>query len=137
MAARPVVLFSGTFMYHIRSSHHIPLFFTPPEWRNLRYWCADFHSRNPPSMRKTMFLCGTNWPKIRKWIRKTVLLPDKTYLQGDGRSVAVREFTWAVGEKVTFDSHRCLVSKHLYRVQVVYQLTASGEYRLVTSFPIP
>ena len=98
-----------------------------------------------------MFLRGMTEEKVMQLIESTLESPEKTYIQDDGKLVAIRNFPSPVGEMVEFrrrdrrrdgrrdrerDGRRDLITRLTSTLKVVYRDDNQGYYHVFTSFPL-
>ena len=106
-----------------------------------------------------MFLRGMTEEKVMQLIESTLESPEKTYIQDDGKLVAIRNFPSPVGEMVEFrrrdrgrdgrrdrerdgrrdrerDGRRDLITRLTSTLKVVYRDDNQGYYHVFPSFPL-
>ena len=98
--------------------------------------CAHFNERQD-NVIKTMFLRGASAKEILEIIKDTVKCPDQLYTQRDGRKVAVKAYSYEVGELPHLNEEGGLSTRLINTIRVVYQ--SSRNHRriyVVTAHPL-
>lgn len=84
-----------------------------------------------------MFLRGASAKEVLKIIKQTVKYPDQHYTQRDGRKVAVKAYTYEIGELPHLNEEGGLSTRLINTIRVVYQ--SSRNHRriyVVTAHPL-
>lgn len=83
-----------------------------------------------------MFLRGASAKEVLKIIEHTVKYPDQLYTQQDGRNVAVKAYSYEVGELPYFNKEGGLSTRLINTIRVVYLITRNRKIYVVTAHPL-
>lgn len=84
-----------------------------------------------------MFHRGFSKHKVLNLIKETILHPDQSFTQKDGRIVAIKMYPGEVGEIVQFEKKRQLYTRLLKTIKVVFEPAGyDGKINVITAYPL-
>lgn len=83
-----------------------------------------------------MFLRGASAKEVLKIIKQTLKYPDQLYTQRDGRKVAVKAYSYEVGELPHLNVEGGLSTRLINTIRVVYQISSNRKIYVVTAHPL-